>query len=76
MNGLIVLLAKWIESFGHSDFEIKQSWNENPSCRNMKSHLEEDHNPDHLDLVKHRNIWTIGLAKAVEQILEDQSNAA
>ena len=76
------LLARWIEKLGQFDFEIKHE------ARKKIPHADfllrvpqtEDQvkNCDQVNQVntEDQNIWSIGLGKSVEQLVEHQKNAA
>ena len=76
------LLARWIDKLGQFDFEIKHEAGKKIPHADCLSRVPqtEDQVKD-FDRVNQintegKNIWSIGLGKSVEQLVEHQKNAA
>ena len=76
------LLARWIEKRGQFDFEIKHEAGKkilNADCLSRVPQTEDQvENCNQVKQVKteDKNIWSIGLGKSAEQLVEHQKNAA
>ena len=76
------LLTRWIEKLGQFDFEIKHEAGKkipHADCLSRVPQTEEKvKNYDQVNQVNtnDKNIWSIGLGKSVEQLVEHQKNAA
>ena len=76
------LLARWTEKLGHFNFEIKREVGKkipHADCLSSVPQTEEQvKNYDQVNQVntEDKNIWSIGLGKSVEQLIEHQKNAA
>ena len=66
------LLARWIKKFGPFDFEIKHEAGKkipHADCLSRVPRTEEDNDPNQVNVVD-KNIWSIGLGKSLEQLVE------
>ena len=76
------LLARWIENLGPFDFEIEHEAGKkilHADCLSTVSQTEDQvKDCDQVNQIKteEKNIWSIGLRKSVEQLVEHQKNAA
>ena len=76
------LLARWIEELGQFDFEIKHEAGKmipHADCLSRVPQTEDQvKDCDQVNQINtvEENIWSIGLGKFVEQIVEHQKNAA
>ena len=76
------LLARWIEKLGQFDFEIKHEAGKkipHADCLSRVPQTEDqvkDRNQVNQINTEEKNIWSIGLGKSVEQLVEHQKNAA
>ena len=76
------LLTRWIEKLGQFDFEIKhEAGNRIPhaDCLSRVPQTEDQvKDCDQVNQIstEEKNIWSIGLGKSVEQLVEHQKNAA
>ena len=72
------LLARWIEKLGQCAFEIKHEAGQkihHADCLSIVPQTEEQvNNHDQVNQVntEDKNIWSIGLEKSVEQLIEHQ----
>ena len=75
------LLARWIEKLGQFDFEIKHEAEKKIPHADCLSRVPQTENQvkdcDQVNQIntEERNIWSIGLGKSVEQLVEHQKNA-
>ena len=76
------LLARWIEKLGQCAFEIEHEAGQkipHADCLSRVPQTEEQvNNHDQVNQVntEDKNIWSIGLEKSVEQLIEHQKNLA
>ena len=76
------LLARWIEKLGQFDFEIKHEAGKkipNADCLSRVPQTEDQvKDCDRMNQIntEEKNIWSIGLGKSAEQLVEHQKNAA
>ena len=76
------LLARWIEKLGQFDFEIKHKAGKKiPHADSLSRVLQTEDQVKDCDQVnqintEEKNIWSIGVGKSVEQLVEHQKNAA
>ena len=76
------LLARWMEKLGQFDFEIKHEAGKripHADCLSRAPQTEDqvkDCNQVNQINTEEKNIWSIGLGKSVEQLVEYQKNAA
>ena len=75
-------MARWIEKLEQFDFEIKHEAGKkipHADCLSRVPQTEDKvKNGNHLKQVntEDKNIWSIGLGKSLEQLVEHQKNAA
>ena len=76
------LSARWIEKLGQFDFEVKHEAGKkipHADCLSRVSQTQDQvKDCDQVNQIntEEKNIWSIGLGKSVEQLVEHQKNAA